>query len=276
MNVEVHSDEKRKLILLIEDNPGDVRLTQEMLSEANEFKVIVAGTMAEALIVLSELPDVILLDLSLPDAKGLEAITQIHQLKAEIPIIALTGFNDIEMARKIMQAGAQDYLIKNTVNAAMLYHSICFAIERNFVQRERDQQFEAEIAELEEALNVQQHLTGWQSGSQTALAAGVGPVHLRAPELFKSFLSTYETLLDSYLKALSKAKEPPRREINDFADRIGDQGGGPKDVVHLHLNVVAKKNSEHLERRARVYAVEGRLLLLEVMGYLVDYYRVGR
>jgi len=278
MNVQQHTNADSKLsVLHIEDNPGDARLVQEMLPEADGFKVTVAGTMAEALAgIEKDPPGVILLDLSLPDARGLEAIVSLRHRAPDIAVVALTGFDDDAMALKVVQAGAQDYLTKGNADSTVLRRAISFAMARQSLHIKREEQVQQEISELESALDLQQQLTGWQSGSQAAQAAGVGPLYLRSPQIFAVYLTDYETLLDAYLDTSAMHKPSPRRQISELAERIGDQGCGPRDVVDIHLKVVAKKGKESNSQRTQAYAVEGRLLALEVMGYLVDYYRLGR
>jgi two-component system, cell cycle sensor histidine kinase and response regulator CckA len=121
-------------ILLVEDNPGDVLLLQETLSEINlvTFVLVNVERLSEALKRLqTEIFDVILLDLALPDSHGLDSFAKIYQQVPLIPIVVLTGMNDETLALKAMQAGAQDYLVKGRVSGSdLLMRSIRYAIER--------------------------------------------------------------------------------------------------------------------------------------------------
>jgi two-component system, cell cycle sensor histidine kinase and response regulator CckA len=125
-------------ILLVEDNPGDVFLLQETLSEITvvQFNVVNVERLAEAQQRLQvDLFDVILLDLLLPDSAGLDTFTTLHQQVPLIPIVVLTGMSDETLAMKAMQAGAQDYLIKGQVSGGdLLMRSIRYAIERKRVE----------------------------------------------------------------------------------------------------------------------------------------------
>jgi two-component system, cell cycle sensor histidine kinase and response regulator CckA len=121
-------------LLLIEDNPGDVLLLQETLSEISlvTFVVVNVERLSEALNQLqTEIFDVILLDLVLPDSRGLESFAKIYQQVPLTPIVVLTGMSDETTAIKAMQAGAQDYLVKGRVSSGdLLMRSIRYAIER--------------------------------------------------------------------------------------------------------------------------------------------------
>ncbi|GAA6618518.1 response regulator [Scytonema sp. NUACC26] len=120
-------------VLLVEDNPGDVRLLEEFLLEVPsvEFVLQQVQQLDEALKSLEEENfDVILLDLLLPDSQGLETFIKIHTQSPTIPVIVLTGFNDETLAIHAMQQGAQDYLVKGQVNGDLLFRSMRYAIER--------------------------------------------------------------------------------------------------------------------------------------------------
>lgn len=88
--------------------------------------------------------DLILLDLGLPDSQGLASFTRARKFAPEIPIIILSGLNDEVFALQAMQAGAQDYLMKDAYNLTSCARAIRYAIERNKLHsnlRESEQRF---------------------------------------------------------------------------------------------------------------------------------------
>ncbi len=120
-------------ILLIEDNPGDTRLIQEMLRErqARNIQLETAGRLDEGLAKLTERrPDVILLDLGLPDSHGLSTLAGVYSKASDIPIVVLTGFGDEAIALEAVKKGAQDYLVKDEVTEKLLFRSIQYAMDR--------------------------------------------------------------------------------------------------------------------------------------------------
>ncbi len=138
-------------ILLFEDNPGDARLIREYLMENQEtkFSVIRVENLKAGIEELNRaLPDVILLDLGLPDSQGLGTLEKILAISPNIPVIVLTGLADSEIAFKAVQAGAEDYLIKDEINNDLLIRVIRYAIERmqrrNQLEYSRKLLFEAE------------------------------------------------------------------------------------------------------------------------------------
>ncbi|MEH2281221.1 MAG: response regulator [Nostoc sp.] len=120
-------------VLLVEDNPGDVLLLQELFKEVTTVVVelMPVERLYEALNYLTnEIFDVILLDLSLPDSQGLQTFVIAHNQAKATPIIVLTGIDDETLAIRAMQEGAQDYLVKGQVTGDLLVRSMRYAIER--------------------------------------------------------------------------------------------------------------------------------------------------
>ena len=117
-------------MLLVEDNPGDVRLLRETLAEADpgRFELTRASTLSEGLERLTEGGiDVGLLDLSLPDAQGLEAIVRVQAQAPGVPFIVLTGRADETLAVAALREGTQDYLIKGQLDRSLLVRSMQYA-----------------------------------------------------------------------------------------------------------------------------------------------------
>lgn len=124
-------------LLLIEDNPGDVRLLRELLAEAQttRFELFTAESLMGGMNLLSQHDvDVILLDLSLPDSHGLETVKTLHEAQPVTPIVVMTGTNDAQMGIQAVGSGAQDYLIKGEVSGDVLVRSLHYAITRQQIE----------------------------------------------------------------------------------------------------------------------------------------------
>jgi len=117
-----------------------VRAVAESLAGQNigRFVVVSAASLGEALIRLGgERFDAILLDLSLPDARGLDSLVGIRCRAPSTPIVVMTGLSDEELAIKAVNAGAQDYLVKGEADGVALARRLRFAIERAALRRNR-------------------------------------------------------------------------------------------------------------------------------------------
>jgi signal transduction histidine kinase len=126
-------------VLLIEDDELFVELTQLILAERGfeEDHQLVAGSMAEACDLLcAHAIDLILADLTLPDAYGLEVVRRCLELKPDIPIIVLTACRDLELALEALAKGAQDYLVKGEFDDDGLVRAIRYAFARSRAEAE--------------------------------------------------------------------------------------------------------------------------------------------
>ncbi|MDX8412017.1 MAG: PAS domain S-box protein [Mariprofundaceae bacterium] len=120
-------------ILAVEDNPGDARLLEETLKDmvGQNHQLVVKGTLHEAFANIDAASiDVILLDLSLPDSQGVETLRRMAAHAPELPIVVMTGHGDDALGLQTIQEGAQDYLVKGEIDAALLQRSLSYAIGR--------------------------------------------------------------------------------------------------------------------------------------------------
>ncbi|HWV59005.1 MAG TPA: ATP-binding protein [Longimicrobiales bacterium] len=151
-------------ILLVEDNPGDTRLIAELLREVRSPQTVlecVERLEAAKRRLAGGGVDCVLLDLSLPDAHGLDTVIQALAAAPDAAIVVLTGLDDEELAVRAVQAGAQDYLVKGQFEPPLLMRSIRHAIERRQLDVERHRLLELERearAQAEAAVRARDHV----------------------------------------------------------------------------------------------------------------------
>lgn len=121
-------------ILLVEDHPADAEYIVERLGEVREprFEIRCAQRLAEAVQSLREAgdPDVIILDLSLPDSAGHATVVEMRKAAPDVPIVILTGTDDERLWRAALESGAQDYLVKTRISPDALVRSVKYALIR--------------------------------------------------------------------------------------------------------------------------------------------------
>jgi serine phosphatase RsbU (regulator of sigma subunit) len=142
---------ERLRVLLIEDDPGDAFLVRELLAEAQApIDVITAETMREA---RPRLRDVhcVLLDLGLPDASGLSGLRQVLHEAAGVAVCVLTGLEDEHLGIAAVGEGAQDYLLKGTVDGVLLSRAVRYAVERKRADENARLLREVELRQAESA-----------------------------------------------------------------------------------------------------------------------------
>jgi PAS domain S-box-containing protein len=133
-------DKKLIKVLLVEDDPVDRKVVERALAKTTSyhvrFNVDAVATMSEAAEGLRTKDyDVLLLDLNLPDSKGVDTVKEIRKINSGIPVIVLTGIVDEETGLETIKKGAEDYLVKGKFSGDELVRTIRYAIERNAIER---------------------------------------------------------------------------------------------------------------------------------------------
>jgi len=149
--MQINAKEKFR-ILLIEDNAADARMIQEMLKDTTTLPsdLIHVERLQEGMEWLGENGvDVLLLNLRLPDSRGFSTFAKVRTQAPQVPIIVLTELDDETLASKVIQMGAQDYLVKGKADGNLLSHAIRYGIERHKLFLElSDQAFIDELTGL--------------------------------------------------------------------------------------------------------------------------------
>ncbi|MBA2506242.1 MAG: EAL domain-containing protein [Thermoleophilaceae bacterium] len=126
-------------IVVVEDSPDYGALVQAMLLEhwPGAFNIhafdrieLATGWLAE------NTAGCVLLDLSLPDADGLDGVNRIQHVAGDVPIVVLSGNDDEQLALEAVKGGVQDYLLKRSVDGPLLARAVRYAIERRRAELE--------------------------------------------------------------------------------------------------------------------------------------------
>src|SRR3984885_3270568 len=138
-------------VLLVEDDDGDALLVEELLLDA---AAPVTALRARSLAGATPLPagiSCVLLDLGLPDARGLEGVRWLHEHVPGVAVVVLTGLADEHLGAAAVRAGAQDYLVKGKADGKMLHRVIRYAVERRHLEETQRQLQAAQILAQENA-----------------------------------------------------------------------------------------------------------------------------
>jgi signal transduction histidine kinase len=198
---------KRVSALMIDDDPEAILLMGARLNEAfgPEVRFVLEGaeTLKSGLAMIGRGDyDVVLLDLNLPDSRGLETVVSARLKMGGMPIVVLTGYEDEAVGLEAITLGAQDYLIKDRLNVALLGRAIRFAIERSALlrqvrelerlraevrERQKTDQFKARLIgaishDLRSPLTVAQSAV---AGLSEGLAGSLTPVQLELVAMAK-------------------------------------------------------------------------------------------
>jgi DNA-binding response OmpR family regulator len=253
----------RTKILIVDDDLDSLGAYSRLLKMA-DYEVLSAVTGQECLLLArAEHPDLILLDVRLPDLDGLEVCRRIKADPelASVAVINMTGMRTSEdNEAEGIEAGADAYLSKPIHLRTLLAHV-------QSILRTRQAEAAREIDLLRE----------FPRSPQTAVAAqslGMMPLQESLPDYFNEMVQHYGELLDMALEQrLYKVNYQLSESLRALGDQLGFLKAGPRDVVQIHHAALQVKAANVTVSKSRAYLEEGRLLVLELMGYLVTYYR---
>lgn len=259
-------------VLLVEDSEMVAELVTIWLTECEEPALAVERVtrLDEALARLSQGGiDVMLLDLSLPDSKGLDTVSRAVAHSPDVPAVVLTASSDPDQALGAVKAGAQDYLFKMHMNGESLQRALVYAIERHKKRmpdaqaRERDW-IEAEIERITESAHV-----AWGAGD-----ADAGALEQNAPEAFEELSALYNAVLTRIVDASHEGTPyDASDELRSIATALAEEWAGPDDVVALHARALRTGLSQAAVEDLKLNPDLTRGLGLKLMGHLVAAYR---
>ncbi len=261
-------------ILLIEDTETDARLIREYLGsgEIDHYQIENAKRLSEGLAFLKDNHfDVILLDLSLPDSAGIDTVKKVTSFSPAIPIIVLTGMKDEQIAIQSVQAGAQDYLVKDQLNSELLIRSINYAIERYHLRSELER-VKYERQQEQELNSFRQMIQS--STTITSRSFGLGPLKDGQPEIFNEFVASFEKFLDLAIeKRVFQANNNLSTELRIMSEKLGFIRAGPRDVIDIFVVALENKSTDVNVEKAKAFMEEGRILMIQLMGHMISFYR---
>lgn len=257
-------------VLVVEDDPDDRELLEGLVETGLVIahEVLSAGCLGEALETLREVSlDVVLLDIGLPDASGQDAVAGVRAQCREAAIVVVSGQDDEDVVNQCLRAGAQDYIFKRELNEKLLTRCLGYAL-----YQVRDQQLEDFIHHMDRYRSLS---SAGSATRQAQLMSGSGPLAERVPDQFSSMCDEYRRIVRAYMRFLAIHKDKPHAEMERLATRIGDLGGGPRDLMDVHVAVIDESMRNTGGESVRSLMTESRLVALEIMGLLVNYYRTG-
>jgi PAS domain S-box-containing protein len=131
----------------------------------------------------------------------------------------------------------------------------------------------AEAAQLREIESLQAMSRPPMRGI-TAGAFGLKPLHQASPDLFSSLVSRYLELLNEAVEQrVYKVQHDISAKLRALSEALGLAKAGPRDVIELHVTALQRLSQDASEFSSAAYADQGRMLIIELMGFLTSYYR---
>lgn len=269
---------RRVQVLQIDDDPADAQLMHALLDSVPDapFELVWADSLERGLERLAAGGvSAVLLDLSLPDGDELATLHRVLTAAPGVPIVVTARTDDEAQALRAVHAGAQDYLFKGQTDAHLLVRALRYAIERQWLLLSLDQARQREERERETAeLRSLEALSTPGPTSVTAQMFGIAPLREALPGTFRELVQRYAELLDKSLEQRAyKVDHNVSEALRLLADQLGFLRAGPRDVVDIHTSALRQRMNDASPSRAHAYVEEGRLTVLELMGYMVLFYR---
>lgn len=267
-------------VLLIEDESETIALIQTLLNPraplpgVNDLKIdltTVENLQGGVKLCQEKFFDVILLDLFLPDIQGMDAVVQTRKIAPDQGIIAYSQSEDENLVIQAFQHGADGYLRIKNLDEYMLYYELISVLERQVYRRKSESQRniasqQREYQDLEALIS--------STTSVTARLFGADTLKDCFPELFAELKQNYGELLDLALEQRAfRVEYDLSARLRGLADRLGFMKASPRDVIEIHTNTLKEKNRNVNLAKSQAYVGEGRLMVLELMGYLTSFYR---
>lgn len=297
-------------ILFVDDDEEDYMLVQDLLSSINDLTIEIDwesdfGRALEKL--LGDEYDLCLLDYYLGEHNGLDLLKTAIAGGAHPSFVMLTGRGNRRVDLEAMNVGADFYVDKNQLDAFDLERAIRYSLEHNYILRtvqELNEQLEARIAERTQMLveakeqleneiaereRIEAQLRDVRYERQeetlnqiarppqtrvTAQLLGIRTLRETDRGIYDQLVKNYSTLIDQTIEQrLYRVDHDVSDQLRTLADYIGSLRLSPRDVVEIHNGALKSRNDIFAPGKAEIYVEEGRLLILELMGYLTAYYR---
>lgn len=230
--------DSKKRLLIIEDNIDDQQLYERFLQDS--YEICKAYTGSEGLDIFQKQEfSCVLIDYNLTDYDGLEVLKKIVALDKPSTFVVLTGQGSEDIAVKLLKNGAHDYIKKESLTSEKLRETLKNAIEKNLLKRKQKEQREETYRQKLESL----------------------------------YEEEYCLLILQYMRAIRFNQPYPTQNIRRICINFAQQKKTAKQVVLLHSNALKALTSRFMPDEAKEFAIDARLLLIEVMGILSDQYR---
>lgn len=263
-------------ILNVNDDAANRYVVSRILRNAG-FEILEASNGLEGLRLVAENPpDLVILDIDLPDIDGFEVCRRIKDdpASASIPVLQLSAkYVREEDKTHGLGSGADGYLIQpvqppELIASARSLLRLRQAEEAARVSAHRVEQLEQELKNLE---RLAIHPT-----AATARAMGASSLREAHQYTFRELVQSCANLLDVALKQQQyKIEHDLSSDLRTLGDRLGSLRAGPRDVIEIYGTALRERTTDVVAAKAKAYLNEGRMLVLELMGHLVSYYRAA-
>lgn len=258
--------------LVIEDDEADYRLLERHFRKIPTKALIRAASLSDGIKACEQQNiDIILLDLTLPDSRGMDTVKKLTEIVDE-PIVVLSGLDDSRAGLESVQLGAQDYLVKGSFDTDLLFRTIRYAMERNELRRELHATRQ-EVTRERELRRLQSDATFSRSSTERLLR-DEKPLKSTHCSEFEQAVQKYSSILgDALEQRVYKIEHNVSEALRSLAHELRSYRGTPRDIVEIHTDAVNLRHADAPPEKSRVVNEEARYLLAGLLGHLCSIYR---
>jgi CheY-like chemotaxis protein len=252
-----------KSILIVDDDLTSLEVMSTILKQETNFKVETVDTGKKCLEhIKHQKPDLILLDVMLPDIAGTDVCVQIKEQPnfADVIIILLSGIK-VKKEDYIfgLEIGADDYLSRPFDSEKLIARIISIFRLKDTIVKSREAIYEP---------------FDRQGTSQTAATYEQQLIKDAYPDVHKEMIDKYNSILNTAIKErLYKVENTNAKLIKKLATELGFLKAGARDIIDIHKEALKFILNQQSAKRAFLIKEESRIVLLELMGYLLNFYR---
>jgi DNA-binding NtrC family response regulator len=256
-------------VLIVDDDVAIGHVLEDVLRPAYRAQAVTSAQQALEVVREHEVA-IVVADQRMPATSGLELLTQVRHIQPTAVGVLMTAHADVDSAiRAINTARVLGFVTKPWDERELL-----LVLERALEAHETLKQIGRAAYQPERELRMFEEFSGSAPVPVTAQRFGVLPLRDSLPREFQRLAEAYSEILTRALEQrVYKVDHKVGDALHEIANRLGSQSAGPRDVVDLHVTALRDRLEQGgAEERAAVSA-EARLLVLELMGHLVTYYR---
>jgi response regulator RpfG family c-di-GMP phosphodiesterase len=258
----------RPRVLIVDDDVAIGRVLEDVLQPNYEAHAVTSGHAALDILKAQDNDiAIVLADQQMPDMTGLELLSELRRIKPTTVGVLITAHADLQDAMRAINSVRVLGFIAKPWDHDELLGVMHRALDAHVTLQQLSRPREHELKQL-------QSLVGSAPAPITAQRFGVLPLREAMPRQFEDMADAYGRILgDSLDQRNFKVDRKTSQALHDLADELGSLSAGPRDVIDLHVTALKQRMDQADREQAAALVEEGRLLVLELMGHVVTYYR---
>jgi response regulator RpfG family c-di-GMP phosphodiesterase len=258
--------DNRPLVLIVDDDPAIGRVLADVLQPTYDTRAVTSPEAALEVVNACEVA-IVLADQQMPGMTGLELLAEVRRLQPTAVGVLITAYAELHDAMRAINSVRVLGFMTKPWDESELFGVMQRALEAHTTLRQLARRPERELSIL-------QSLAGAVPTPVTAQRFGVLPMRDSLPAEFERLAKTYADILSLALEQRAfRVDRRTSQALQELADQLGAHSAGPRDVIDLHVMALKERLARANREQAAALTEEGRLLVLELMGYVVTYYR---